>query len=130
MKKLARAGSQLERAIAIYHKNLGNDNHRQLCLTEFQSTLGQKTTTAATYYYLAERKINAHQSIQTQSVIESNRKSKFSAVKFTRGSERANRVHCFFSKRDAQCYNIEHNYNAVVKGIQELGKEVGIVAVA
>jgi len=125
---IAKKASQIDQAVIIFQKHLGKDNHKQLCLAEFISTLGQKESTAATYYYLAEKKINAKQAITTDVVIASNRKTKFSSVKFARGTDNASRVHCFFTKKAAVEFNAQHNYNQVVRGVQQLGKQVGVVA--
>ncbi len=127
-KQLARKGSQVEKAIEIYRMHQGKLNHRQLCLADLQSQLGHKATTAATYYYLAELKLDTVQKVTTKEVIASKRKRKFSAVKLVRGSDKASRVHCFFTKKAAQTYNDQNGFNKVVTGVQQLGKDIGTVA--
>ena len=98
MSTLARQGSKMDQALNIFQANMGEANHRQICLTLFQEQLGQKASTAATYYNLCVQKLDSEQQKVTDQVIASGRKTKFSAVKLKRGSNEASRVHCFFSK--------------------------------
>jgi len=128
--QLARPGTQVERAIQIYLRHQGKENHRQLCLTELQKTLGHKASTAATYYYIAERKLDQQQRPLTEEVVASSRKIKFSSVKLKRGTDQAARVHCFFTRKAAKAFNAENNFTKVVKGIQQVGKTVGTVVAA
>lgn len=128
MSTLARTGSKMERALEIFESNLGDSNHRQLCLEQFQQQLGQVESTAATYYYLCMTKLDENQQKTTDAVISSARKNKYSAVKLKRGSNVASKVHCFFKKSDAQAYNDTHGFNEVLKGVQETGKKLGTVA--
>lgn len=130
MTTLARDGSKIQKALEIYQANLGQPNHRQLCIAQFQKDLGQKASTAATYYNLCVQKLNAEQQKVTDQVINSTRKNKFSAVKLKRGSDEAAHVHCFFSKKAAQEFNELHGYNEVVKGVQQPGKPLGTVVAA
>lgn len=130
MTTLARDGSKIQRALDIYQANLGQPNHRQLCITLFQDELEQKRSTAETYYNLCVQKLDAEQRKITDQVITSSRKTKFSSVKLKRGSNEASRVHCFFSRKAAMEYNELHGYDEVVKGIQQPGKPLGTVAAA
>jgi len=130
MNTLAREGSKMSQALTIYQDNLGDTNHIQICLELFQKHLGQKPSTAATYFNLCVQKLDSAQQTVTNQVIESTRKNKFSSVKLKRGTNQASRVHCFFTKKAAQQFNEQHGYHEVVKGVQEPGKPLGTVKVA
>jgi hypothetical protein len=131
---LARPETNMAEALSIYQEQLLDGdlkNHRQRCIKLFMEQLNHKPRTAATYYVLCFNKLNQAQQVQTEKVIESNRKTKFSAVKPQRGTDTAAHVHCFFSKKDAQAFNKRvHGFTEVVKGIQEPGKPIGTVRVA
>lgn len=124
----ARSGSKMDHALQIYQDNLGKENHRQVCLAVFQEALGQKASTAATYYNLCVQKLDKEQQKTTDQVIASGRKTKFSSVKLKRGTNEAAHVHCFFSRKAAAEFNAQHGYDDIVRGVQQTGKALGTVA--
>lgn len=128
MSTLARKGSKMEKALQIYESHLGKANRRQLCIEAFMSELDQVKSTAETYYNLCVQKLDKAQQKETDKVIQSSQKRKFSAVKVKPGTNKASRVHCFLTKKAAEEFNEQHGYDEVVKGVQQLGKEVGTVA--
>lgn len=128
MSTLARKGSKMEKALQIFEDNLGKADRRQLCIQAFMSELDQVKSTAETYYNLCVQKLDKAQQKETDKVIQSTQKRKFSAVKIKPGTNTASKVHCFLTKKAAEQYNEQHGFDQVVKGVQKLGKEVGTVA--
>lgn len=121
---LARPDTKMESALKIYQKHLGDPNHRQLCLAEFQDKLGFVDTAAATYYKLCDDKVEGYFSEMTNEVLSSNAVRKYSAVRTKRGSNVIARVHVFTKKKEATKFNELYGYTEVVPGVAEVGDEV------
>ena len=125
----AREGSNMAKALAIFQTEEATVNPevslRQRCIALFQSELGQKTVTAATYFNLCIQKMELLQNDEDEKVRVSKRAHKFSAVRTKNASsDVAGKVHVFLSKKKATDYATNHNYGGVVKGIVEPGQVV------
>lgn len=122
----ARENSKMASALAIFQSEMNTDSDtslRQRCIAKFQSELGQKQVTAATYFNLCVQKAEATQQEQDEKVIASKRQHKFSAVRTENASsDVAKKVHYFFSRKAAQDFADNFNYSGVVKGIVEPGQ--------
>lgn len=122
----ARENSKMASALAIFHAEMATDSDtslRQRCIAKFQSDLGQKQVTAATYFNLCVQKAEAAQTEEDDKVIQSKRQHKFSAVRTENASsDVAKKVHYFFSRKAAQHFADNFNYSGVVKGIVEPGQ--------
>lgn len=122
----ARENSNMAKALEIFVTESGKDSDqslRQRCTARFQDELGQKEVTAATYFNLCVKKIEAAQAEADQKVLESKRKHKYSAVRTENASsDVAAKVHYFLSKKAAQEFANNMNYSGVVKGIVTPGQ--------
>lgn len=122
---IARPGSKRDEAVKIFKEVAGGDAHRQETLKAFQKQLAMEPTTAATYYHFCVTAIEQAQSEQTERAIASTSARKYSAVKYERGSDSVvSKFQVFLKKSDAQAFNDQLNYNAVIPGVARIGKAI------